>query len=346
MTDDLIGSLINRHRDDNIANRYSFFPIKDEEMYKYFKTQEAAIWSSNEMDFSRDKKDYDSLSPELKRVIDYVNAFFSATDGLIVDNIVLRFMLEAKNTEEQAYYITQAFIEVVHSETYSLIINTLITDENERKELFEAANNWECVKNKMAWLDECMKSDKSRSYRLLVAACGEGIFFISSFLFIFYFRSKGMFENIIFANEQISKDEGIHRDVGLLNHLREGKLNDETAFSIVRKAVELECSFVDELLPNPIDDLYPDDVKKFVKFVADHLLAAAEYPKMYNILVDDLPSWINDLSMEQKSNFYEIRVGNYKQIDLKSALNWRERINGNKEDRLRNAILNPLSIKF
>ncbi len=143
MSDDIITSLIARHRDDNIATRYSFFPIKDEEMYKCFKTQEAAIWSSNEMDFSRDKKDYDSLSPELKRVIDFVNAFFSATDGLIIDNILLRFMLEAKNTEEQAFYITQAFIEVVHSETYSLIINTLITDEKEREELFQAANNCE-----------------------------------------------------------------------------------------------------------------------------------------------------------------------------------------------------------
>nr|QBK90142.1 MAG: ribonucleoside diphosphate reductase, beta subunit [Pithovirus LCPAC102] len=345
MSDNLVQQLIKQHRNPDIACRYSFFPIQDEEMYKFYKKQEAAIWSSNEMDFSRDKKDYDELNPKLKRIIDYVNAFFSSTDGLIVDNILLRFLLESKSTEEQAYYITQTFIELVHSETYSLIINTLISDIDERNKLFESANTLDCVKNKINWLDDNMQSNKSLSHRLLVFACGEGIFFTSSFLFIFYFRSKGKFENIIFANEQISKDEGLHRDVGIFKHRREGKINTELAFDIVRKAVDLECLFVDELLPEPIDDLYPTDVKNYVKFLGDHLLVAADYPKLYNIKLDQLPAWMNDIAMDQKSNFYEIKVGNYKQSDLKSALDWNGRIEG-KEHIINTAYADPLSIDF
>ncbi len=341
----LIKQIIEKHRKSSLAERYSFFPIKDDQMYEFYKKQEAAVWSSNEMDFSKDKKDYEALSPELKRIIDHVNAFFAATDGLIIDNIALRFLLEARSTEEQSYYVTQMFIEVVHSETYSLIINSLVIDPQERKNLFEAANNWPCVKNKTEWLDENMQSDHSRAHRLLVFACGEGIFFTSSFLFIFYFRSKGKLENIIFANEQISKDEGLHRDVGVFLHRRDGGLPIDQAHDIVRTAVELECAFVDELLPNAIDDLYPDDVKNYVKFLGDHLLAAAEYPKLYNITLDQLPSWMNDIAMEQKANFYEIRVGNYKQSDLKSALDWEARIKG-KEHLIKAAIKDPLSIKF
>lgn len=340
----LIKELISKHRLADFSSRYSFFPIKDEEMYQFYKTQEAAIWSSTEMDFSRDRKDYDNLSDDLRRIIDYVNAFFAATDGLIIDNIALRFLLEAKSTEEQAYYVTQMFIEIVHAETYSLIINSLTT-EDKRKELFEAANNWPCVKAKADWLNANMESEKSRSHRLLVFACGEGIFFTSSFLFIFYFRSKGKLENIVFANEQISKDEGLHRDVGIFLHRREGKLSDEEAHQIVKEAVELECAFVDELLPKTIDDLYPESVKNYVKFLGDHLLVAADYPKLYNINLDQLPSWMNDIAMEQKSNFYEIRVGNYKQTDLKLALDWRKRIEG-KEAIITQAIDDPLSIKF
>lgn len=341
----LIKQLIASHRKPNFAERYSFFPIKDEEMYEFYKKQEAAIWSSNEMDFSKDKKDYEALSPDLKRIIDYINAFFSATDGLIIDNIALRFLLEAESTEEQAYYVTQMFIEIVHSETYSLIINSLVTDPEKRKDLFEAANNWPCVRNKAEWLNANMESDKSRAHRLLVFACGEGIFFTSSFLFIFYFRSTGKLENIIFANELISRDEGLHRDVGIVKHRRQGLLKIEEAHEIVKKAVELECAFVDELLPKVIDDLYPEDVKNYVRFLGDHLLIAAEYPKLYNIQISQLPSWMNDIAMDQKANFYEIRVGNYKQSDLSSALDWKKRIAG-KEHLTRAAIRDPLSVKF
>jgi len=345
MPEDLVTALINKYRNPNIGERYSFFPIKDEEMYKKYKEQESSIWSSSEMEFSRDIKDYLSLSPELKRIIDLVNCFFSATDGLIIDNIAIRFLLECKTVEEQSFYISQMFIETVHAETYSLIIKTLITDPDERHKLFMAANNLPCVQAKTNWLNKHMQSDKSRSHRLLVFACGEGIFFTSSFLFIFYFRTKGILQNIIFANEQISKDEGMHRDAGLLLHVREGLLEIDEAHKIVNDAVDLEFDFVDEILPEPVEELNSNDVKNYVRFLGDHLLISAGYPKLYNIDIKSLPTWMNDIAMEQKSNFYEVRVGNYKQTNLSYALDWKKRITGNHEIK-EQAYRDPLSIEF
>lgn len=190
-----------------------------------------------------------------------------------------------------------------------------------------------------------MESDISRSHRLFIFACGEGIFFTSSFLFIFYFRSKGKLENIVFANEQISKDEGLHRDAGIALHVREGRIPIEEAHDIVSKAVELECAFVDEMLPEKIDDLDPKGVNKYVKYLGDHLLIAAGYPKLYGIESDELPTWMNDIAMGQKSNFYDVRVGNYKQMSLKSALDWKNRIE-DKSSQFNDACTNPSAIDF
>ncbi len=337
--------IINKYRNKNRSKRYGLFPIEDEEMYGFYKRQEAALWSSNEMEFSRDLKDYQSLSEPLKRVIDYVNCFFAGTDGLIIDNIALRFLMECSTLEEQSFYIAQLFIEMVHAETYSLIINSLVINPDERKKLFNAVENLQCVKDKTLWLEKSMESNKSKSHRLLVFACGEGIFFTSSFLFIFYFRSLGILQNITFANEQISKDEAMHRDAGILRHVREGLLDVDEAHNIISESVNLEFAFVDEVLPEPIDDLNIKDIHNYVMVLGDHLLISCGYPKLYNANIDDLPSWMNDIAMEQKSNFYEVRVGNYKQSNLTKALNWKERITGNEKKKL-DAIKNPRSVKL
>lgn len=329
----------------NLGERYSFFPIKDEEMYKQYKIQEACIWSSSEMDFSRDKEDYEKLPDGLRKIIDYVNAFFSSADGIIIDNICLRFLREAKSLEEQAFFITQMFVELVHSETYSLIINTTITDTDRRNDLFMAANNLECVKNKNLWLHKHINSNLSKAERLMIFAAGEGIFFTSSFLFIFYFRSKGLLPTIVFANEQISKDEGIHRDTGVLLYNREQKLEDFVAHDLIRTAVELECKFVDELLPEIIDDLDPHDVKNYVKFLGDRLLQSCKHKTLYDIKISDFPTWIRDISLEQKSNFHELKVGNYSRFNLSEALDWKQRIIG-RQKQLETACTDPSQINF
>lgn len=333
------------NHDHDLARRFTLFPILDNQMYRQMKSQEAVLWTSNELDFSADKHQYDKLSPPLKRLIDYVNCFFSATDGLIVNNIAHRFIVEAKTLEEQAFFITQMYIELVHSETYSLIINTLVTDPDKRTMLFDAANNLLCVRNKNLWMEQHMESAKSKAERLLGFCCAEGIFFISSFLFIFYFRSKGILPNIIFANEIISRDESIHRDTGIMLYLRERRLSDAEAHQIVKEAVDLECQFVEEVLPEDIEDLNKEDVKKYVRYLGDHLLTACQHPKLWDIPVGNLPTWIRDISLQQKGNFYEVRTGNYIKGNLEQAIDWQNRIRGRKEE-INLACSDPSEINF
>jgi ribonucleotide reductase beta subunit family protein with ferritin-like domain len=311
-----------------LATRYSLFPIKDQEMYKQLKKQEAVLWTSSELDFSADKDHYNKLNPKLKHVIDIVNCFFSATDGLIVDNIVHRFLLESKTLEEQSFFILQAYIELVHSETYSLIINTLVSDEVKRNSLFTAANDMACVRNKNLWMEKYLQSDCSLLERRLAYCCTEGIFFISSFLFIFYFRSMGILPNIIFANELISKDESIHLETGTILYRRDGGLPTEIATKVVSEAVELECQFVDEVLPEKIDDLMPDNVKDYVRYLGDLLLSSCGHPKVFNINLESIPTWIRDLSLGQKGNFYEVRTGNYMKFNYEEVADWETRIKG------------------
>ena len=329
----------------DLAKRYTLFPIADNDMYRQMKTQEVVLWSSNELDFSSDKEHYDRLPPKLKHIIDYVNCFFSSTDGLIVDNIIHRFLVEAKTLEEQSYFITQMYIELVHSETYSLIINTLVTDPVRRTGLFTAANNLMCVRNKNLWMESFMQSDLSKAERLLAFCCAEGIFFISSFLFIFYFRSKGVLPNIIFANEIISRDESIHRDTGILLYSREPKLTDQRAQEIIKQSVDLECQFVSELLPESIEDLHAENVKDYVKYLGDHLLSACGHDKIWNIPADSLPTWIRDISLGQKGNFYEVKIGNYVKSNLEEAVNWQGRLIGKKES-IHQACTDPSEVDF
>lgn len=335
------------HEDHSISlsKRYTLFPILDIQMYTQMKKQEIVLWTSNELDFSADKKDYDNLEPRLKRIIDYVNCFFSATDGQIVRNIAHRFLVETSTLEEQSFFIVQMYIELVHSETYSLIINTLVVDPDKRKELFTAADNLPCVRNKNLWIEEHINSDCSKSERLLAFACTEGIFFISSFLFIFYFRSKGILPNIIAANETISRDETIHRDTGILLHQREGLIDESRAHQIVKEAIDLELQFVDELLPESIEELSPESVKNYVKFLGDHLLASCGYKRIYNITADSLPTWIRDLSLNQKGNFYEVKIMNYVKTGLTKATDWQSRISGNSE-KINMACLDPSEVDF
>jgi ribonucleoside-diphosphate reductase beta chain len=317
-----------------MLSRYSLFPIKDEIMWKFYKKHENAFWTANEMKFSQDIEDYNNLKPDLQHVIDMVNAFFSATDGIIIKNIMTRFIKEAITMEEMMFFCIQATIEGVHSETYSLIINTLVSDPDRRNNLFKAADNVPTVHAKDEWLVNYMNSNSSRSERLLAFACGEGIFFTSSFLIIFYFRSKGLLHNIVFANEQISKDEGLHRDVGLYLYQRDGKLSQENAEKIVLDAVDLECNFIDDMLPTKIDSLNPDEIKNYVRFLGDHLLISAGHQAKFNINANSLPTWMNDIAMEQKANFFEITVGNYKMSSNKQSIDWKSRINPNLNDNL------------
>jgi ribonucleotide reductase beta subunit family protein with ferritin-like domain len=309
--------------------RYSFFPIKDEESFSFYKKQEAAIWSANEMDFIRDVKDYQRLEPKLKKLVDMILGFFAPGDGLISQNIVFRFLLECETFEEQAMFITQLFIELVHAETYGMTIMSFHPKEEDQNRIFSICEELPCVKAKADWMNKYMYADIPKSMRYLAFAACEGIFFSVLFSIIFWFRSKGILQNFIFSNQQISKDEGLHRDFGAFLFRRQIQKHpydgwEKQAEQILDEALEIELQFLKELVPEPIDDLSFESLSDYAKVVADSLRVQCNLPQKYKI--KNTLTWMNDISLAQKTNFYEGRVADYSAFSTKEALNWRARV--------------------
>ena len=329
----------------SMGERYSFFPIKDIEAYRHHKTLEANFWVSSELDFSKDKKEYEALSPELKHFIDMINAFFAGADGIVIKNISFYFLAEVTTLEESAFYILQQENESVHGETYGLIINTLIDDEEKRNKLFLSVNNTPCITNKALWAEKYMKSPIDIQYRRVAFACLEGINFISGFLGIFYFRSKGVLQNIILANEFVAQDEGQHMLYAVMLYRRGERKSDKEVTRIIREAVELELEFIDVMLPNPIDDLTPKSFKDYVKHLGNRLSNSLGHPKIWAVSAKDLPEWMIDSGSQQKTNFYEGRVASYKKFDLSKVLDPIARIKGSYEEE-ELAFSNPTAINF
>lgn len=323
------------------SKRYTFFPIEDEVAYYYYKLQEAALWNSNELDFSKDMEQYSAMSPDLQRIVDYVYAFFSGADGLVAENVALRFLQEAETFEQKAFYLSQLYIESVHSETYSLTINTLIKDPTKRLTLFQAMEQIPVVKAKTDWMERWMNSDAPRAQRLLAFACAEGLFFQSSFFYIFWFRSNGLLPNIVFSNEQISKDENLHCCFAIELYNRLPKLTEDQAHQIVKEAVDIELLFIDQVTPVKVQDLNPEDGKNYVKTLANYILSCCGHGPLYN-QIDPLPNWTLEIATQQKSNFYEVRVGSYKQFSLAKTLDWASRVNGQTSD----PFTDPSQIEF
>jgi ribonucleotide reductase beta subunit family protein with ferritin-like domain len=308
--------------------RYSFFPIKDEKAFEFYKRQEAAVWSANEMDFIRDKKDYERLEPRLKHLVDMILGFFAPGDGLIAQNIVFRFLLECETFEEQAMFITQLFIELVHAETYGMTIMVFHPREEDQKRIFNICEELPCVKAKADWMNKYMYADIPKSMRYLAFSACEGIFFSVLFSIIFWFRSKGILQNFIFSNEQISKDEGLHRDFGaylfrkeIAAHPYEGW--EKQAEQILDEALEIELQFIKALVPEPIDDLNAESLSDYAKVVSDSLRVQLGLGQKYKI--KNCLTWMNDISLTQKGNFYELNIASYKNFSMKEALNWKLR---------------------
>jgi ribonucleotide reductase beta subunit family protein with ferritin-like domain len=311
------------------TTRYSFFPIKDEESFAFYKSSESMIWSANEMDFIRDKKDYENLEPRLKHLVDLILGFFAPGDGLIAQNLVFRFLLECETFEEQATFIVQMFMELVHAETYGMTIMVFHPREEDQKRIFSMCEELPCVKAKTDWMNKYMYADIPKSMRYLAFSACEGIFFSVLFSIIFWFRSKGILQNFIFSNEQISKDEGLHRDFGAFLFRREIQKNpfdgwESQAEKILDEALEIELEFLKALVPEPIDDLSYESLTDYAKMVSDNLRVQLGLQQKYKI--KNTLTWMNDISLTQKSNFYENRVGSYSAFSKKEALNWKARV--------------------
>jgi len=318
------------------SSRYNLFPIKDFESYSYYVKLEAGFWQAFEMQYVNDIKDYKNLkitdsegkNAKKKWLIDMILGFFAPADGMVAKNIVLNFLQKAEDFESQLFFTCQLHNEAIHALTYSLIIQTLIPDEKEQNEVLEMVDNLPCTKAKAELIEKYIMVECEDSERYVAFACAEGIFFCVLFTIIFWFRSQGIFHNLIFSNEQISKDESVHRNFACSKYRKCKNKDSKKTLEIVKKFVEVEEMFLKTMLPEPIDDLNYESLNQYLYLVADNLLVELGEETYWN--VTNPLTWMEDISIEKKTNFFEQRVGSYRSFSAKDALDI-DKLTGRKE---------------
>jgi ribonucleoside-diphosphate reductase beta chain len=331
------------------VRRYSLFPIRDQASWEAYKRQEAALWSSNEINFEEDRKDYDSLSPGLKQMVDVILSFFLPGDGMVNNNLVHRFLRECENMEEMMFFSFQLADECIHAETYSLAAYTFYDDEKIDR-LMEEAEASPYTRAKMDFIEKWTDSTRSRAERFFAFSCVEGIFFPSGFLPIFNLRRRGLFKALAFANRLIMGDEGMHRNYSGLKCQRHGGVSREVAIEISMEAYNIERDFVEfELFKvitasgEELPDYTLHDAIEFLKVVVDSNMHCNGQKPLFDV-VNPL-TWADDLSITEKENFFEIKGGNYTRTSVTDAINWLKR-SGRVKGNLSDALHNPLGVDF
>jgi ribonucleoside-diphosphate reductase beta chain len=300
-------------------DRFVLFPIKHDDIWKFYKRAEASFWTAEEIDLSPDLIDWENkLNEDEKYFIKHVLAFFAASDGIVNENLAENFVAEVQYTEAKFFYGFQIAMENIHSETYSLLIDTYIKDKADKDNLFNAIETMDCVKKKadwaLRWIDEGNFAE-----RLIAFAAVEGIFFSGSFCSIFWLKKRGLMPGLSFSNELISRDEGLHCDFACLlynNHLV-NKLPKEKVKSIILDAVEIEKEFILEALPVRLIGMNSDLMSQYIEFVADRLLSELNCEKEFN--VKNPFDFMDMISIQGKTNFFEKRVGEYQKAGVMSG---------------------------
>ncbi len=297
-------------------NRFVLFPIQHVDIWKMYKKQEASIWTAEELDLSPDLIDWETkLNDDERFFIKHVLAFFAASDGIVNENLAENFLSEVQYTEAKFFYGFQIMMENIHSETYSLLIDTYIKDTKEKKYLFNAIETFEPVKKKAEW---AMRWIENGSYaaRLISFAAVEGIFFSGSFCSIFWLKKRGLMPGLTFSNELISRDEGLHCDFACLLYNKHlvNKLSKEQVQKIISDAVEIEKEFVTESLPVRLIGMNADLMSQYIEFVADRLLTELGNGKIYN--TSNPFDFMDMINLQGKTNFFEKRVGEYQKAGV------------------------------
>jgi len=300
--------------------RYTLFPIKNEDFWKAYKEAQAFYWTVEEMDLSRDLEDWEKLNDKEKHFIKNVLAFFSSSDGIVNANISTNFVDEIKILEAKMFYHFQETIEDVHNEAYSLLIDTFIKDEKEKDILFNAMDNIPCIKLKADWALKYLNKNCSFAERILAFAAVEGIFFSGSFCAIYWLKKRGLMPGLTFSNELISRDEGLHTDFACLvySYLYD-KLKEEQVHKIFTDAVNIEIEFITESLPCSLVGVNAKLMSQYVQFCCDRILQQLGYNKLYN--VKQPFDFMEIISMRNKINFFEKRVQDYKKPTTKKKFN-------------------------
>jgi len=299
--------------------RFVIFPINYQDIWRYYKKALASFWTTEEVDLARDMDDWDNLKADEQFFIKHVLAFFAASDGIVNENLVERFMAEVQLPEARAFYGFQIMIENIHSEMYAKLIENLVTDSKEKNYLFNAIETMPAVKKKADWALKWIGSDAPYSIRVIAFAAVEGIFFSGSFAAIFWLKKRGLMPGLTFSNELISRDEGLHCDFACLmfKHLVQ-KPTVEQITAIIRDAVTIEQEFLTDALPVRLIGMNCNLMKQYIEFVADRLLVELDCPKIYKR--ENPFDFMEMISLEGKTNFFEKRVGEYQRAGVMAHL--------------------------
>lgn len=291
-------------------DRFVLFPIVHQDIWQMYKTSEASFWTAEEIDLSVDLVDWNTkLNNDERHFIKHVLAFFAASDGIVNENLAENFVREVQYTEAKFFYGFQIMMENIHSETYSLLIDTYIKDTADKNYLFKAIDTLDCVKKKADWALRWIKGG-TFAERLVAFAAVEGIFFSGSFCSIFWLKKRGLMPGLSFSNELISRDEGLHCDFACLLYSElQNKLPQKKVTEIITNAVEIEKEFVTDSLPVRLIGMNADMMCTYIEFVADRLLLALGCPKAYNAV--NPFDFMESISLQGKTNFFEKRVAEY-----------------------------------
>ena len=301
-------------------DRFVLFPIGHQAVWELYKKHVAVFWTAEEIDLVPDKADWERLSPQERHFVSHVLAFFAASDGIVNENLALRFYNDVQLPEARCFYGFQIAMENIHSETYSLLIDTYVRDPVERDRLFRAAELLPPVRKKAKWALRWIASGASFAERLAAFAAVEGIFFSGSFCAIFWLKKRGLMPGLCTSNEFISRDEGLHCEFACLMHslLRpENRAAPETIVRIVTEAVEIEREFITDALPVSLIGMNAKAMGEYIEFVADHWLVKLGCPAFYGTA--NPFDWMELISLEGKTNFFEKRVSEYQKAGLLGA---------------------------
>jgi ribonucleoside-diphosphate reductase subunit M2 len=291
--------------------RYVMFPIKDKDIWEMYKKAVDSFWRAEEVDLSKDLVHWNGLNSDERYFIKMIIAFFAASDGIVSENLAVRFMNDVQLSEARAFYSFQIAIETIHSQMYSQLIDTYITNADEKDKLFKAVQNFPCIKKKADWAIKWINdADSTFSTRLIAFACVEGIFFSGAFCSIYWLKKRGLMPGLTFSNELISRDESLHQDFAVLLYSRIiNRLDQSVVHNIVNEAVESEKEFICDALPCRLIGMNSALMSQYIEFVADRLLRQLGYEKLYNS--GNPFDFMQMISLEQKTNFFEKTVSSY-----------------------------------
>lgn len=286
-------------------SRYVMFPIKDNDIWNMYKKQIDCFWVVQEVDLSKDLNDWNTLSGDEQKFISMVLAFFSSSDGIVMENLAVRFMNDVQLSEARAFYGFQIAMENIHSEMYSTLIDTYIKDLGERDQLFNAIDRYPCIAKKADWAKKWINDTRSSfATRLVGFAVVEGIFFSSAFASIYWIKKRGLMPGLTFSNQLISRDEALHTEFAVLLYTKlQKKLSKQKMAEIITEAVEIEKEFITEAIPCKMIGMNSKMMIQYIEFVADRLLVQLGYEKIYNSA--NPFDFMELISMETKVNFFE-----------------------------------------